>query len=112
MKFITTFHHARNSLWEKEPGKWSGHYSFIKQNFPSLLDNPENAILYGYMAREKFVKMWKNKLIEVIDNYQPDIIWFDGWLYEIPEKDRFEFAAYYFNKSNEWNKEVVIVQKK
>ena len=111
MKFITTFHHARNSLWEKEPGKWSGHYSFIKQNFPSLLDNPENAILYGYMAREKFVKMWKNKLIEVIDNYQPDIIWFDGWLYEIPEKDRFEFAAHYFNKSNEWNKEVVIVQK-
>ena len=111
MRFITTFHHARNSLWEKTPGKWVGHYSHVKTNYPSILDDPENAILYGYMPREKFVQMWKDKLTEVIDNYQPDIMWFDGWLNGIPEKTRFEFAAYYFNKAQKWGKEVVIVRK-
>lgn len=111
MRLITTFHHARNNLWEKSPGNWTGHYEFVKKNFPSLLDNPENAILYGYMPRPKFVNIWKAKLIEVIDGYRPDIIWFDSWLDEIPERTRYEFAAYYFNRAAEWSKDVVVVRK-
>jgi alpha-L-fucosidase len=111
MRFITTFHHARNNLWEKTPGSWTGHYEFVKKDFPALLKDPENAILYGYMPRDRFVKMWKAKLIEVIDNYRPDIIWFDSWLDEIPEQARYEFAAYYFNRAGEWNRDVVIVRK-
>lgn len=111
MRFITTFHHARNNLWEKSPGNWTGHYEFVKKDFPSLLDNAENAFLYGYMPRDAFVTLWKDKLKEVIDGYRPDIIWFDSWLDEIPQSARFEFAAYYFNRAAEWNKEVVIVRK-
>ncbi|MBN1863972.1 MAG: alpha-L-fucosidase [Victivallales bacterium] len=111
MRFITTFHHARNNLWEKKPNQWSGHYSFVKEYFPSLLGNPENAILYGYIPREQFIKMWQAKLKEVIDRYRPDIIWFDSWLDEIPEQARFEFAAYYFNSAKHWKKDVVIVRK-
>ncbi len=111
MRLITTFHHARNSLWEYKPGQWGGHYAGIKKHFPSLLEDKENAILYGYMPRDQFVRMWKDKLVEVIDNYQPDIIWFDSWLHEIPEKDRFEFAAYYFNQAQKNDREVMIVRK-
>ena len=111
MRFITTFHHARNSLWEPKPGEWTGHYQHVKKAFPSLLDDDKRTILYGYMPRESFVKMWKDKLIEVIDRYHPDIIWFDSWLHEIPEKDRFEFAAYYLNQAQKRNQEVVIVRK-
>ena len=112
MKFVATFHHARNSLWEKNgDGKWSGHYDGIKQNYPSLLDDKKNAILYGYMPREQFVAMWKDKLVEVIDRYQPDLIWFDSWLDEIPEQTRFEFAAYYLNAAEQWGREVVITRK-
>lgn len=111
MRFITTFHHARNNLWEESSGKWTGHYDHIKRNFPSLLEDKLRAILYGYMPRDQFVDMWKNKLVEVIDNYRPDIIWFDSWLHEIPEKDRFEFAAYYFNQSKKNDQEVLIVRK-
>ncbi len=111
MKLITTFHHARNSLWETPEGKWLGHYDGAKKTYPSVLTDPENAILYGYMPREQFVKMWRDKLDEVIDNYDPDIIWFDSWLHEIPEQDRNEFAAYYFNQAQKKGQEVVIIRK-
>ncbi len=114
MRFVTTFHHARNSLHEIEKGGgkvWTGHYEFVKRYFPSLLEDPERAILYGYMPREKFLEMWKGKLIEVIDRYQPDLMWFDAWLDEIPDQTKMEYLAYYFNKANEWDKEVVVTFK-
>jgi len=111
MRFITTFHHAKNSLWENKPGQWVGHYSDVKKNYPALLEDTQRAILYGYMPRDQFVDMWKGKLVEVIDNYQPDIIWFDSWLHQIPEQDRFEFAAYYFNQAQKNDQEVVIIRK-
>jgi len=113
MRFMTTFHHARNNLWERRnpDGPWNGHYSFVKTNFPSLLEDPNNAILYGYMPREQFLQMWKGKLIEVVDKYQPDLMWFDSWLDEIPDEYKAEYLACYFNKANEWGKEVVVTFK-
>ena len=115
MKFVTTFHHARNNLWQKKNRsgtlEWTGHYQFVQRDFPSLLEDPKNAILYGYMPRDKFLQMWKGKLIEVIDKYQPDLMWFDGWLDEIPEQTRMEYLAYYFNKAREWDREVVVTYK-
>ncbi len=114
MRFVTTFHHARNSLHQIErKGEmvWTGHYEFVTRDFPALLDDPKNAIMYGYMPREKFLEMWKGKLIEVVDKYQPDLMWFDSWLDEIPDTYKMEYLAYYFNKAGEWGKEVVVTFK-
>jgi alpha-L-fucosidase len=114
MRFVTSFHHARNSLHQIErrgQRVWTGHYEFVKRDFPSLLEDPKNAIMYGHMPREKFLEMWKGKLIEVIDKYQPDLMWFDSWLNEIPDSTKMEYLAYYFNKANEWGKEVVVTFK-
>jgi alpha-L-fucosidase len=110
MKFVATFHHARNNLWQKN-GNWTGHYEFVKKDFPSLLENPQEAILYGYMPREQFLTMWFGKLKEVIDNYQPDLIWFDSWLDEIPEEYQKSFLAYYLNRAKQWQKDVVVTYK-
>ncbi len=110
MRLVTTFHHARNNLWE-EDGKWTGHYQYVMENFPSLLEDPQRAIMYGYMPREQFLKMWLGKLQEVIDNYQPDLIWFDSWLDEIPDADKMAFLAHYFNRAAEWKREVVVTFK-
>ncbi len=115
MRFVTTFHHARNNLYQTKNNRgelsWTGHYEFIKTDFPSLLDDPERAILYGYIPREQFLQMWKAKLIEVIDKYQPDLMWFDAWLDEIPDQIKMEYLAYYFNKADEWGKQVVVTFK-
>jgi alpha-L-fucosidase len=111
MKFVVTFHHARNSLWQPRPGRWTGHYQFVKTDFPSLLDDPKRAVLYGYMPREKFLDLWLGKLKEVIDAYQPDLMWFDSWLNEIPEKVQTAYLAHYFNRAREWHKDVVVTRK-
>jgi len=110
MKFVATFHHARNNLWKKGD-RWTGHYDGVKRDFPAALEDPQRAILYGYMPRDKFLDMWLGKLKEVIDNYQPDLMWFDSWLNEIPDEVKMQYLAYYFNKANEWDKEVIVTFK-
>jgi len=114
MRFFTSFHHARNNLWKpenKDDEQWTGHYAPAKLNYPSLLEDPERAILYGYMPREQFLDMWKGKLTEVIDKYHPDIMWFDSWLNEIPDSVKTEYLAYFFNRAHEWGKDVVVTFK-
>jgi len=114
MKFVATFHHARNNLWQIERNgrrSWTGHYDGVKRDFPALLEDPKRAILFGYLPREKFLRMWLGKLKEVIDDYQPDLIWFDSWLDQIPEAHQREFLAYYFNKAHQWKADVVVTRK-
>ncbi len=111
MKFVTTFHHARNNLWKREDEDWTGHYEYVKKNFPSLLEDKEEAFMYGYMPREQFLQLWGDKLKEVIDKYQPDLMWFDSWLHEIPDSVKTDYLAYYFNRAEEWDTEVVVTYK-
>ena len=113
LKFIMSFHHARNNLWDKPDRNtpWSGHYAFVKENYPSLLEDPERAIMYGYMPREKFLGFWLAKLKEVVDKYHPDIMWFDSWLDEIPDKQKAEYLAYYFNAARKPGQEPVVTFK-
>ena len=115
MKVVATFHHARNSLWEQPQqdgsAKWTGHYSHVMEHFPSVLEDSERAILYGYMPREQFLEMWLAKLEEVIDQYDPDLIWFDSWLHEIPDETKMEFLAYYLNHAEKTGQEVLITYK-
>lgn len=102
MKFITTFHHARNHY---------GHFDGMVKDYPAAMRTPEHVLLYGQLPAEEFHQFWAAKLKEVIDQYQPDIIWFDSWLDRIPETYRQIFAAYYLNHAAKSGQEVVIVRK-
>jgi alpha-L-fucosidase len=119
LKLVTTFHHARNLQRLDQPGEpypharfhfRMSHYPPI-EGWPTSTDDPELQRLYGRMPEEEFLKMWKGKLAEVIDKYQPDLIWFDAWLDQIPEKTIQEFVAYYLNRADEQGKDVVITFK-
>lgn len=116
MKFITTFHHAKNGSPApgSEPRRW-WHYFGREQYFArrdtAHADSPELQKLYGSMPRDEWLSMWNGKLEEVIDHYQPDLIWFDSWLDRIPDENRQRFAAYYLNAAREWGKDVVITYK-
>jgi len=117
MKFITTFHHAKGGDPGMSAGKkrrqwhYYGREQYMLRNNPEFQDSVDLQKLYGSMARDEWLTMWNGKLEEVIDNYQPDMIWFDSWLDRIPEKNRQSFAAYYLNAAKGWNKDVMITYK-
>ncbi|WP_157637810.1 alpha-L-fucosidase [Flexithrix dorotheae] len=114
MKLIATFHHARHLQRHNSTSEnpyWNSHYPFF-EGMPPSSEDEELKYLYGNIPEEQWNReVWMGKLVEVIDKYQPDIMWFDSWLDEIPESYRQEFCAYYLNEAEKWGKEVVIVRK-
>jgi alpha-L-fucosidase len=122
IKTIATFHHARNlqryrDSWQTENMDGdrrafrTSHYPYLP-GLPTSSEDPELRYLYGNLPEDQWIEeVWFGKLREVIDNYQPDIIWFDSWLDQIPENYRWKFAAYYLNQANNWGREVAIVRK-
>ena len=123
MKTIATFHHARNLQRyrdsSKEQGKMSNkrqafqtsHYPYL-QGMPPTSEDPELRLLYGNVPEQEWLEtIWLGKLKEVVDKYQPDIIWFDSWLDRIPETHRRRFCAYYLNAARTWGKDVAIIRK-
>ncbi|HEX8327689.1 MAG TPA: alpha-L-fucosidase [Hymenobacter sp.] len=57
----------------------------------------------------EFMQDWQARTTELVDNYQPQLVWFDWWI-EQPELEPYKqkFASYYYNKGLDWNKGVVI----
>ncbi|WP_216855267.1 alpha-L-fucosidase [Paenibacillus alba] len=97
LKLLTSLHHAYN---------FNGFYRYAPaQSDPSLQK------LYGQLSRPAENQLWFDKLKEVIDGYQPDIIWQDFMLDGVDEAQRLNFLSYYYNKAIDWNKEVVATYK-
>jgi len=105
MKFVTTFHHETN--WWFFP-TWDKRYD---------CGNPLYSDLYGPIHKrgdeptKEYLDEWYGKIKEVIDNYSPDLIWFDTGLGAIKESYRKKILSYYFNRANERNQEVVVTYK-
>jgi len=100
LKFITTFHHERTRTWYPRVPGW-----------PTTSTDPELRMLYANLSEELFNQIFLAKLGEVIDQYRPDLIWFDGRLEEIQEPYHLRFLAYYFNSAAKWGREVVVTTK-
>ena len=98
-------HHAFHGFTEKD-GKKRRFFDHAPKT-----DDPELQILYGQLSEEENEELWMGKHKEIIDKYQPDIIWQDFNLDAIREPVLLEFLAYYYNKAEEWNKEVVATYK-
>ena len=104
MKVILSMHHAFHSFTqEKNQRRFFDH--------APQTDDPELQILYGQLSREESEELWLGKHKEIIDKYQPDIIWQDFNLDAIREPVLLEFLAYYYNQAEKWNKEVVATYK-
>ncbi|MFD0990071.1 alpha-L-fucosidase [Mariniflexile jejuense] len=114
MKFVASFHIARNlQIFKEEPQKWLNDTSYFPYNpkMPTASEDSLLAKMYGNISKEKFSKDWFGQLKEVIDNYSPDLIYFDSQTQKIPEFYRKKFAAYYFNDAVSKNKQVVFTHK-
>jgi len=123
MKFMVAMHHAENwwffPHWRKDFDTSDPAYAGLYGEPHNLewADNPpdENPRdrYWEMMDRpsRKFLEMWKGKTFEVIDNYRPDLIWWDFALRFVQEHYKREMAAYYYNRAEEWGNEVVITYK-
>ena len=89
MKFVTAFHHAENwfyfPTWDKRydcgDPRYSGLYGPIHEQ--------------GALPTKAFLDQWKGKIIEVIDKYDPDFIWFDFGLRLVTDSYKQDVLAYF-----------------
>jgi alpha-L-fucosidase len=95
----------------------SEHWWFFNggRKFKSDVQNPAYEGLYGPAEPEKKIPdsghldNWLARCIELVDNYQPRLFYFDWWI-EQPafEPYRKKFAAYFYNRGAEWKKGVAL----
>ncbi len=121
LRILATFHHMRTFNWYLPGSSTLGEApseSEIEQAKSKGWDlfDPEYADLYWNAVTgkyEDFLEEWKKKIIEVFDNYQPDLTWFDGGRFrEGPAQDAVcTVLAHYFNRSLKWGKGVTVLNK-
>lgn len=96
------------------------HFNFIRppgREVPTDLYDPEWKDFYSVAdrsdsARERFNRVWLAKNIELIDKFQPDILWFDNGLNARSlDPLKLQLAAYYYNRAAEWGKTVSLSTK-
>jgi len=60
-----------------------------------------------------FIDDWLLRTSELVDKYQPQVIWFDWWIAQPAFHPYLQtFSAYYYNRGAEWKKGVAINYKK
>lgn len=87
----------------KEPLKRGDLYwpSMAEANHHDLFSKPE--------PTEEFLQDWLVRCCEIVDKYRPKIMYFDWWIQHSSVKPYLKkFAAYYYNRADEWGEEVVI----
>jgi alpha-L-fucosidase len=87
----------------KEPMECGDFYwpAMPEPNHQDLFSKPE--------PTKEFLEDWLMRCCELVDKYQPKIVYFDWWIQVSAVKPYLKkFAAYYYNRAAEWGKEVVI----
>ena len=106
------------------------HWFFMNggMTFPSDVQDPKYADFYGpampgpqhrtpawrsldWQPRPHaaFLDDWLARLVELIDNYRPQLIWFDWWIEQVVFAPYLQkFAAYYYNRGVEWDLGVAV----
>lgn len=120
MKTIATFHHERlGQRYATDTAKWAkntpdpgddSHFPYHPDYVTSTTD-PKLRLLYGNMPVDEFYDYWLNQVNEVVDNYAPDIIWFDSWLDKIPESYRQKMVAHHFNAATARGQKPIVAYK-
>ena len=97
LKLFVSLHHAYH---------FNGYYDHVPAQSTATLKK-----LYGQLGATAENQLWYDKLREVIDGYQPDILYQDFDLNLVQETQRLNFLAHYYNQAVAWNKDVVATYK-
>jgi alpha-L-fucosidase len=115
MKFIATLHHQWLYAWypTMDPKTDAGDPAYAqfygppapRSAFCGSDRNPEP------MPKPEFSQRWLSRATEVVDKYQPDLIWFDNKLHILDQQALQGFLAHYYNSAASWNRDVVATYK-
>ncbi len=73
------------------------------------MPEPDHQDLYGSPPNQEYLEDWLIRCCELVDNYQPKLFYFDWWIHTAAFKPYLKkFAAYYYNKGDEWGIPVAI----
>ena len=73
------------------------------------MPEPNHQDLFSESPTQEYLEDWLMRCCEIVDKYQPKIIYFDWWIQHNALKPYLKkFAAYYYNRAMEWGEEVVI----
>ena len=97
LKLFTSLHHAYH---------FNGYYDHVPAQSTTTLKK-----LYAQLGTTAENQLWYDKLAEVIDGYQPDLLYQDFDLNLVQEQQRLNFLAHYYNQAVAWNKDVVATYK-
>jgi alpha-L-fucosidase len=127
LKFYASFHHQWLWGWYSSPVASADIYNpefadlYWPQKYawgtpPPKDYSPDRPGAFNYAhpvppPSPNFCEIWRDKVIEVIDRYHPDILYFDTRSFIIPESYRLEMLAHYYNASYEAGREVTITYK-
>ena len=88
-------------------------------NFDSDVRDPHCSGLYWPAQSDKtqpdqaFLDDWLARATEIVDKYQPEVVWFDWWIEQPSFQEYLQtFAAYYYNRAAQWKRGVAINYKK
>lgn len=104
------------------------HWWFMNggRHFPSDVQDPAYADFYGPAVvhdagqddhaldttphpSPEYLEDWLARTCELVDKYQPQLVWFDWWIGHVAFEPYLQrFAAYYYNRGLEWGKGVAI----
>ncbi len=106
LKFGMSSHFAYNRLYYyKNDPTWD-------TNDPRYFDLYGEPVEPGAAPTKQYLNLWWNRTTDIIDNYKPDLLWFDYGLDDAGfEPVHKKILSYYYNKGEEWNKEVVFQDK-
>ncbi|MFC4305103.1 alpha-L-fucosidase [Cohnella boryungensis] len=73
------------------------------------MPEPEHQSLHESPPSREYLEDWLIRCCELVDRYQPKIFYFDWWIQNAAFKPYLQkFAAYYYNKAEEWGCSVAI----
>jgi alpha-L-fucosidase len=85
------------------------------REFDSDVKDPANSALYGPATPGEtepdaaFLDNWLARTSELVDKYQPQLVWFDWWIGRPSFKPYLQrFGAFYYDRGAEWQKGVAI----
>jgi alpha-L-fucosidase len=113
MKFVTTFHHQWLWGWyattvanaDVNDPRFAGFYGRPLPVSAFDYENPRPA------PDQSFCDHWRAKVVEVIDQYHPDLIYFDSRTMIIDEQNRLDMLSHYYEQAAKTGREVVMTYK-